>query len=100
MEKLKQILMAICYLSVIIASCIFSVHQLKKKEQKEQLAIIDIQDREHGICAPMYEEGFNWGKQQYWIDWQTEHWSYEARHLSRLEMALEWYQLWENHQKN
>ena len=44
--------------SSIIIGATWLVNSFKPKEQYVKL---DIRDRENGICADMYKEGFDWG---------------------------------------
>ena len=68
---------------------------------KCECAITNVDDREGGICAAMYAEGFEWGLSQEKINWQTEHWQYPYRGIrTREEMAEAWYKHWEDIMKN
>ena len=62
---------------------------------KEQYVKLDIRDRENGICAEMYKEGYIRGSGQFKVDWQIEHWNYKHQKFTRMEKALAWYEYWE-----
>lgn len=63
---------------LIVAAAVFF-----KPTPKPELLNVDLLDREKGICAGMYKEGFDWGLQQIPMQqsiWETEDEIFERGH--------------------
>lgn len=65
----------------------------------------NLSDREHGICAPMYKEGFDWGVGQFKLDFNLQEEEYARKEaggerISREQRAYNWYLYFEEAVKN
>lgn len=88
--KSWQTILILCGFVMLTTAIIF------KKPIITQKVEWDLSDREHGICAPMYKEGYDWGLGQFRIDvgLQDEKWRRQeeatGRAVNREERGLYW----------
>jgi hypothetical protein len=91
-EKIMSIFIAIALFGILV---VLVVDKIEIKDVKTvKFNELNIKDRENGICADMYAEGFEWGFAQHKINWQTEHWKYN-HNWSKEKKAMAWYEFWE-----
>ena len=72
MEKETKIVIGIILGALLIAGSIYF-----RPEPQEKVVILDIKDREKGICADMYADGYDWGLGQ--IPLQVSIWRLEGK---------------------
>jgi hypothetical protein len=91
-EKTIFILIMIC-LAIIAINGFITKFEIKKIEKKYlDFDSLNITDRENGICADMYKEGFDWGVAQYEIDFSTFFIGLEDMPVEQ--KAMRWYKFW------
>ena len=91
-EKVNLILIVIALFGIL--ACLFIEKIEIKDVQNNYLTYesLNVKDRENGICADMYAEGFEWGLAQYKIEFSTMFFGKE--YLNEQERALKWYRYW------